>query len=286
MVAQDQNAFLLFKTKSLETELELIKDEYGSLIEQSVQKKVAIRRDMNSLKTELQSALTRSRPKSFKKVENKPSLNELNEINDQIVQRIESFKNTTSLHDLQSSVVARYKPQMELMLGEIYSFDGYMPNENVLERFKNQIALIEKEISQMKAQVLNDHDTNVQLQTEANQLLTKVNEQIEETNRLKEQNGQLQGEIEYLTKIAEGEISIMEKELGRNLQEEVENPQPSSARSIVVNSGKFGQCLKKTDSQKRLFHKDSSIPSVSPIEEYIIFQKSQLLEKINQLYSN
>lgn len=287
MVIQDRNGVLLSRRKALEKQRDEMNSKYGKLMESSVQTKVHLKLQMQKLKAELHEALTRSRPSNMadENAKNKtPIMEELISLNNQVLNRIGSFKMALSRDRSASekAVLSRYKPTMEKLLGQIYSHSEYLPTSEVNERFNEASYTIEHEIRDIETELKNEHERNDQLQKEAKQLGEQVAEQQEEVNRLKKQNSILAKEISYLKQISESEYNSL-KESYKSLLEmnSDEGATPSSARAMVITTGNERKTIKRSPSQNLKPNRSSAIPYVLSIEQFVEQEKSMLLEMIN-----
>lgn len=287
MVIQDRNGVLLSRRKALEKQRDEMNSKYGKLMESSVQTKVHLKLQMQKLKAELHEALTRSRPSNMineKAESNTPIMEELINLNNQVLNRIGSFKMALSRDRSanEKAVLSRYKPTMEKLLGQIYSHSEYLPTSEVNERFNEASYTIEHEIRDIETELKNEHERNDQLQKEAKQLSEQVAEQQEEVNRLKKQNSILAKEISYLKQISESEYNSL-KESYKSLLEmnSDEGATPSSARAMVQTTGNERKTIKRSPSQNLKPNRSSAIPYVMSIDQFVEQEKSMLLEMIN-----
>jgi hypothetical protein len=101
MVMQDRNAVLRARYKAIEGQRDDMRDEYGDLMELSIQRKVQFRLEVQKLKNELAQALSNSHPVSSDHTSSRASsrmsatrtvMDELAELNNAVVLRINSIK--------------------------------------------------------------------------------------------------------------------------------------------------------------------------------------------------
>ena len=294
---QDKNALSLARRKRLEAQRNKMLEDYGQLMEQSVQRKVQLKLDMQKLKAELNEALSRSRPEAQTKQipnepveEKRPIMEELADLNQQVLMRIGSFKMALSNSKAynERAVLDRYKPHMEKILGQIYAYSEYLPVNVVIEKFTQISDEIDHETRKVNTQLKNEHERNFQLQKEATQLGEEVKEHEIEVSRLKQRNAQLQKEISLLKEIAENEIEEMKKNYKALLEDENDDDltgPPLSSRAVVVN-GEPRRKMKRSPSTKEIITRERAAPTVPPIEKFVEMMKAQLLDKINRAQNN
>lgn len=284
---QDRNSLLLARKHALEVQSNDMQNTAGKLMEQSVQQKVRLSLQMEKLKAELSQALSRSRPDfATKAAKSSNVIEELSQLNDQILFRINSFKMAISdtAANAERAVLDRYKPHMEQILGQIYSHSEYLPVSEVMEKFNTESENVEHEMREKETELHNEHERNDQLQKEANQLGDLVAEQQEEVNRLKLKNAQLHKEISLLDTFAEEMIKEMHSQYEQllDVREEDETVIPTSARAVTVTTGNERRTIKRSGSRTFYPSRDGAIPQTRDIEEFIEIQKSALLKKITQ----
>ncbi|KAH0792647.1 hypothetical protein GPJ56_003481 [Histomonas meleagridis] len=296
LAAQDKNGVLLYRCKSLNRQKSAMDDRYNTLMDKSVQQKVQLKHKMRRLKSELDEALTKSRPKNSRNADLSQKMNELSELNQQIIGRINSFKifNNNNRANYQKAVLSRYKPRMEKLLGQIYPHSDNLSLFDIHNKFESISEKIEIELQEIEIQLRNEHDRNDQLQKESLILKEQENEQKEVVNRIKSQNMRRAKELDLLKVIAEREIHIMKEEYDKKLNlcddsddKAVEDfdefdAAPSSARAVVVTTGRERREIKRSPSQKALFQRDAICPKTIDVEECIEKQKTRLLEMISQ----
>lgn len=288
MVLQDKNGMLLARRKALEKQRDHMNNQYGCLMETSVQQKVHLKLQMQKLKAELQEALSCSRPNFMqgKQTNTRPIMDELQELNQLVLSRISSFKMSINQDAItcEREVLDRYKPHMERLLGQIYSHSEYLPSSEVNEKFNEASFNIEHEIRDIETELKSEHERNDQLQKEAKQLGDKVAEQQEEVNRLKKQNSVLAKEISFLKDVAASEIASM-RESYKSLLEDTgddHSATPGSARAMVCTTGNERRVIMRSPSQKLKMQRSSAIPTIFPLSAYTDQMKAVLLDKINQ----
>ena len=288
MVLQDKNALLLARRKTIEQQRDRMNSEYGRLMERSVRQKVHLKLQMQKLKDELAEALSRSKPAFMQQEEvqkARPVMEELTELNDQVLMRINSFKMAINNDKatVERAVLDRYKPQMEQLLGQIYAHCEYLPVSEVLDKFNSISEEIEHEMRDIETEIKNEHERNDQLQREAKQLGEDVAKQEMEVNMLKKQNAQRQRSIQLLKEIAEQEVNRAKDEYMKLLDLNTdEGATPSSARAMIVTTGSEGRRLARNSSEVFAPRKDSAVPEIKTIKEFIADQHNYLQEKIIQ----
>ena len=294
---QDKNALCLARRKKLENQRNKLLEDYGQLMEQSIQRKVQLKLDMQKLKAELNEALSRSRPEAQQNqdtVQNekkRPIMEELTDLNQQVLMRIGSFKMAISNNKVtnERTVLDRYKPHMEKILGQIYAYSEYLPVNAVVEKFTQISDEIEHEIRNVNRELQNEHERNYQLQKEATQLGDEVKEHELEVSRLKQRNQQLQKEINLLKEIGDKEIETMKNEYSKlldgNLDGETLIGPPLSSRAVVASAGPVRK-MKRSPSRKDIITRERATLSVPPVEKFVEMMKAQLLDKINHAQNN
>lgn len=287
MVLQDKNGLLLARRKALEKQRNTMNDQYGNLMEKSIQQKVQLKLQMQRLKAELDDALSRSRPAFMtekQQTNTRPVMEELQELNQQVLTRITGFKMAISSDPayFEKAVLDRYKPKMEKKLGQIYPYAEYLPVTQVHEKFNFASEKIEHKMRDIETELKNEHERNVQLQNEAKQLADQVNKQADKVNEIKRRNAQLSREIALLKEIAEKPLAEA-KELHESLMN-VDNDAeglPSSARAIISTTGNEKKVIKRSPSAKWLNVRDSAIPHVKSVQEYVDEQKQRILDLLH-----
>ncbi|OHT17091.1 hypothetical protein TRFO_41285 [Tritrichomonas foetus] len=288
MVQQDKNGLLLARRKALEKQRNSMNDQYGKLMETSIQQKVTLKINMQNLKAELNEALSRSRPAFMKKEQTSRDssqiMAELTDLNDQIFKRIQSFKmaTTTDPTYFEKAVLDRYKPKMEKLLGQIYPHAEYLPITQVHEKFASESDKIEHKMRDIETELKNEHERNEQLQNEAKQLDEQVKKQQEEVYKLKRKNRQLSKEIQILQDVSKKPLEDARNRYISLMNVDVdEDGMPSSARAMVSTSGNEQQVIKRSPSAKFLSTRDSAIPRVKHVQEYIDEQKKIILHLLH-----
>lgn len=290
LIMSDKNALLLARQKRLERQRDQMLQSYGDLMEQSVQRKVQLKLDMNKLKEELNEALLRSRPQEQQinevdsQKDKKPIMDELRELNSQVLMRIGSFKMSLSKSNAftEKVVLDRYNPHMEKLLGEIYSYSSYLPVNEVIDKFNQEADKVEHETRDIETQLKSEHERNLQLQKEAELLSKDVKEQESIVTLLKQKNAQLTREIELLQQIGDEEINNMNAGFKSLLDNENDlMGLPLSARATVVSTPNPPMRLKRSASKKKIVTREKAKPKIPPVEEFVEQMKSVLLEKIN-----
>jgi hypothetical protein len=99
-------------------------------------------------------------------------MSEINELNQMILLRVNSFRISLSRNTvaIDRTVMARFKAQMEAILGHIYEHSESLPGNVVLERFCGLSDDIERETRAVETQLYHEHERNDQLQREAAEL--------------------------------------------------------------------------------------------------------------------
>ncbi|EAY00933.1 hypothetical protein TVAG_493060 [Trichomonas vaginalis G3] len=290
LILSDKNALLLARQKRLEFQRDQMLHSYGDLMEQSVQRKVQLKLDMNKLKEELNEALLRSRPQEQQtndqssQQEKRPIMDELRDLNSQVLMRIGSFKMSLSKSNAftEKVVLDRYNPHMEKLLGEIYSYSTYLPVNEVIDKFNQEADKVEHETRDIETQLKSEHERNLQLQKEAELLSKDVKEQETIVTLLKQKNAQLTKEIELLQQIGDEEINNMNVAFKSLLDNENDlMGLPLSARATVVTPATQPMRLKRSVSKKKLVTREKAKPKVPSVDEFVEQMKSILLEKIN-----
>lgn len=256
-------------------------------MERSIQQKVQLKLQMQKLKAELDDALSRSRPAFMtekQQTNTKPIMEELQELNQQVLTRITSFKMAISSDPayFEKAVLDRYKPKMEKKLGQIYPYAEYLPVTQVHEKFNFASEKIEHKMRDIETELKNEHERNEQLQNEAKQLAEQVTKRTEEVNKIKRRNAQLSREITLLKEIAEKPLAEA-KELHERLMN-VDNDEvglPSSARAIIQTTGNEKREIKRSPSTKWMDVRDSAIPHVKSVQEYVDEQKQRILDLLH-----
>ena len=286
LVIQNKNALLLSRKKTLEAQRDKLQRDYGSLMEESVQQKVYLKLEMQKLKEELQEALSRSRPDFFpvEKTQAAPVMEELQELNNQILNRINGFKQSTrdALAHGERAVLDRYKPEMEKILGQIYAHSEYLPVSEILEKFNSASDTVSRELEQIQVQLKNEHLRNEQLQQEAKQLEVRVDSQSAEVNDLKKKNQTISKEIALLNEIATQEIAKLKAEYQSLLSiPEDDGTMPLSARAVVTQGSRVTRKIKRSPSMKDVPQRETAIPTIPSVEEFIAKEKHELQSKIS-----
>ena len=290
LILQDRNALLLARRKKLEEQRNLMLQDYGELMEQSVQKKVQLKLDMQNLKAELNEALFKSRLRasdaSTAPVRAQVVMEELSELNQQVLKRINSFKMamTSGTAHTEKAVLDRYSPHMEKILGQIYSYSEYLPVSEVIENFNTMADEVEHETRDIDTQLKNEHERNSQLQKEAKIIEEQIKEREMELNRLKQKNSTLSKEIDLLKIIAENEIKSMKASFQNLLinKEDNEYATPNSARAVVVSTKSQNKKIRRTPSVKNFMERESASPMVPHVDYFVEQVKNMLLDKINR----
>lgn len=292
MVLQDKNALLLARRKTIEKQRDSMNSEYGHLMEKSVQQKVQLKLQIQRLKDELAEALSRSRPAFMQQEQEqktRPVMEELTELNEQVLMRINSFKMVINNDKAacERAVLDRYKPHMEQLLGQIYAHSEYLPVSEVLDKFNSISEEIEHEMRDLETEIKNEHERNDQLQREAKQLGDEVAKQEMEVNVLKKQNAQRQRSIQMLKEIAEQEVAKAKEEHQKLLEANSdEGATPSSARAMIMTTGNEVRRIERNSSEVFAPRRDSAVPEVKTIKEVIAEQHNILQEMIIQQQYN
>lgn len=287
MVLQDKNGLLLARRKALEKQRNRMNDEYGALMEKSIQQKVQLKLQMQKLKAELDDALSPSRPAFManqQQTNTKPVMQELQELNQQVLDRIKGFKMSVSTDTayFEKAVLDRYKPKMEKKLGQIYPHAEYLPVTQVHEKFNSASEKIEHKMREIETELKNEHERNEQLQSEAKQLADQVAKQTEEVNIIKKRNAQFSREIALLQEIATKPLSEAKErhESLMNVETDTEGL-PSSARAVIMTTGNEKKKIRRSPSAKFFDVRDTAIPQVRPIQDYIEDQKQRILDLLH-----
>jgi hypothetical protein len=256
---------------------------------------VKLRLECQQLKAELVDALLRSRPGPGDRPLSLSSrigpgeteiMAELEDLNSAVLERVNSFKMAvaTDQSATQQAVMRRYKPQMEKLLGQIYAHRQYLPLETVVEQFGVASDRIDQEITGIKVQIRSEHERNDLLQREAKQLADDLAVQQKEVDQLRKQNQRRKTSNVLLRDIANQEIAQRNQEYQKLLEiTSDEGSVPTSARAMIVTTGKENRKIRRTPSGKLFVRKDAAMPQVKPIEEFIAAQRSWLQEKIIRL---
>jgi hypothetical protein len=286
---------LLSRCKAVEHQNKAINSEYGCLIEKSVHQKVRQRLETKQLTDELVDALAQSRPGSEDREFSLSSrvgpgdttvMRELGELNNAVLERIVSFKIAvdTDPSACQQAVMRRYKPQMEKLLGKIYSYHDYLPVSMVLEQFNSASESTDQEIKDMEIQIRSEHEQNDILQREAKQLADELAAQQKEVDHFRKQNQSRRKSHVLIKEIGNDEIKARKMEYRQLLEiTSNEGATPTSARAMIVTTGKEVRKLRRTPSGTKFVRKDAAMPQVKPIEEFIADHRSWLYQKIIQL---
>ena len=286
LISQDRQALLLSRCKKLEEQKKLLQQEYGDLMEKSIQQKVQMKMEMQKLKAELQEALSRSRPSFMEKPitskQNLPIMEELSLENSKLLERIRSFKVALSNENAHrdKGVVELFKPHMEKILGEIYAFSDTLSKEETERRISELIKSIKSQIDEKKVQLNNEHERNIKLQVEANEYSEKLRNEKEDVEHLKNVNSVTTKRIFLLKQVAEDETKEL-KLKQKELFEYIDNKAiPSSARAISATTGIEKKILKKSPSKKLLLDRESTFPNVLSIKKFIEEMKITLNNKV------
>jgi len=290
LIAQDRNALFMSRCKIVEEQRSKMQQEYGELMEQSIQQKVRLKMEMQKLKAELSEALNRSRPSFMDKAPSVkaslPIMEELTRENQKLLDRIQSFRMATSDNSVlcERVILDLYKPHMEKILGEVYTFSETLSKSEINERISALIHEVTQEISEKDKQLVHEHERNEQLQKEANQLNESVSLQEEEVSRLKSTNAGLSKKIALLKSVANNEIMEM-KSAHKKLLDAADDSgaTPSSSRAIVVSSSTKKSSLKKSPSRKLLLERESAVPAIPSIDFYVENMKISLSSKVDQI---
>ena len=306
MFMQDRNSLSLARRKKLEDQRNKMLENYGQLMEQSVQRKVQLKLDMQKLKDELNDQLSKSRAEAknaqpTKVEDNRSIMDELKDLNSQVLMKISSFKMALSNGNAEGdrAVLDRYKPHMEQILGDIYAYSEYLPVTEVISKFNSHADDIDHKTRELTSALLTEHERNYQLQKEATQLGDEVKEHEIEVSRLKQRNAQLQREISLLKEVAEREIEAMKNNLQSLLKEEYDDVMapPLSSRSTLTCVDKSAYPIerensnesvkpkkgkrKRSHSRKEVISRERASPNVPPVKVFVDMMKARLLDKIN-----
>jgi len=285
---QEENRTLREKKRYLETQKQSMIKEYNQMIEDSVVTKSVIKDEMQKLKAELSLSLQRAKPAIT--IDSSSSitsiLKELSDLNNQILQRIKSFNESTrdALSHSERAVLDRYKPLMEQVMNQIYDNADHVPIDELIKRYNRSSQKIEDDIRQFEHDLQNEHNRNERLQMDTRQLDEKLNAQRDEVLRLKKQQAQYIQDIARLNEVSLMESADLKSQYQNLLQtDESSDVIPQSARAIVVSSNltKQRRELKKTPSQKNNFvSQEFDQPSIPSVEEFIEQERQYLMKKL------
>jgi hypothetical protein len=288
MLVQDRNAVLLKRRKFLERARDAKNRKYCASMEQSVQQKVKLRLEVQKLKDELAHALARAQPGSSSRsiqTSQKGVMSEISDLNQLILLRVNSFKISVSRNTIaiDRTVMTRYKAQMEAILGHIYEHSESLPANVVLERFHVLSEDIEHEIRDVERELYHEHERNDQLQREASELGNSLTAQLREVDALKKHNAKREAAIATLREVANKEIEARKEEYQTLIgTTDDDGAAPTSARAMIVTTGKENRGIRRTASRHMMMRKDSATPQVKTKEELIAEQLSLLQELVTQ----
>jgi hypothetical protein len=288
MLVQDRNAVLLKRRKFLERARDAKNRKYCALMEQSVQQKVKLRLEVQKLKGELEHALACAQPSGRSRsmqMSQKAVMTEISELNQMILLRVNSFKISLSRNTvaIDRTVMARFKAQMEAILGHIYEHSESLPASVVLERFCGLSEDIERETKAVETQLYHEHERNDQLQREASELGNSLTAQLKEVDALRKHNARREAAIATLRDVANREIEARKEEYRTLITTtEDDGAPPTSGRAMIVTTGKERRKMVRTPSRHVMIRKDSATPQVTKKEQLIAEQLSLLQELVTQ----
>lgn len=288
---QENGEALRQRKKDLESKLQDLQKQYEKQIYTSIETKNNLNKEMRRLTRELADSLLRSSvntdispnvPRIL------PVMNELEKLNQQILQKIGNFRETTrdALAHCERAALDRYKPRMEELLNKIYENSRDVPIDEIQRRYDAHSEELETHLIQLQSELAVENGRNEKLQFDTRQLEDRVSAQRDEVARMKKQHSQLGNEITLLNNIAVQEISSLKAQYQRLLlDQEEEKAKPSSARAVIV-TGKGTKeiktrSLKRTPSKTPLKPMELKNPMVPSIEEFIDQEKALLLERIH-----
>lgn len=288
---QENREALKQRKKDLEAKLKDLQMQYENQIYTSIETKNNLNREMKKMARELADSLLRSTvdadiPPNVPRI--LPVMNELEKLNQQILQKIGNFRETTkdALAHCERAALDRYKPRMEELLNKIYENSRDIPTEEIQRRYNAHSEELENQLIQLQNELAIENSRNEKLQFETRQLEDRVLAQRDEVARMKKQHSQLGNEITLLNNIAVQEISSLKAQYQRLLlDQEDEKAKPSSARAVII-TGKGPKevrtrALKRTPSKTPLVSLELKNPQVPSIEEFIDQEKALLLERIH-----
>lgn len=291
MQLQENGEMLKQRKKDLEAKLKDLQKQYEEQIYTSIETKNTLNKEMKRMTRELADSLLRSTadsdvPSNVPRI--LPVMNELEKLNQQILQKIGNFRETTrdALAHCERAALDRYKPRMEELLSKIYENSRDVPTEEIQRRYNAHSEVLENQLIQLQNELAIENSRNEKLQFETRQLEDRVSAQRDEVTRMKKQHSQLGNEITLLNNIAVQEISSLKAQYQRLLlDQEEERAKPSSARAVII-TGKGPKevktrTLKRTPSRTPLMSLELKNPQVPSIEEFIDKEKALLLEKIH-----
>ena len=288
---QENGEALRQRKKDLESKLQDLQKQYEKLIFTSIETKNNLNKEMRRLTRELADSLLRSSvntdispnvPRIL------PVMNELEKLNQQILQKIGNFRETTrdALAHCERAALDRYKPRMEELLNKIYENSRDVPIDEIQRRYDAHSEELETHLIQLQSELAVENSRNEKLQFDTRQLEDRVSAQRDEVARMKKQHSQLGNEITLLNNIAVQEISSLKAQYQRLLlDQEEEKAKPSSARAVIVTGKGTKEIktrpLKRTPSKVPLKPMELKNPIVPSIEEFIDQEKALLLERIH-----
>lgn len=291
MQLQENGEALKQRKKDLEAHLKDLQKKYEEQIYTSIETKNNLNKEMKRMTRELADSLLRSSvdsevPANVPRI--LPVMNELEKLNQQILQKIGNFRETTrdALAHCERAALDRYKPRMEELLSKIYENSRDIPADEIQRRYNAHSEELETQLLQLQNELAIENSRNEKLQFETRQLEDRVSSQRDEVARMKKQHTQLGNEITLLNNIAIQEISSLKAQYQRLLlDQEDEKAKPSSARAVII-TGKGpkeikARPLKRTPSKTPLVSLELKNPLVPSIEEFIDQEKALLLEKIH-----
>ncbi|OHT04152.1 hypothetical protein TRFO_06478 [Tritrichomonas foetus] len=293
LTLQDQGQQLRKQKKELEVRLQNFQDQYEAMIKSSIETKKTLRKQTKLLTQELAASLLREGTNVATTTTTNvprilPVMNELERLNQQILQKIGSFRETTkdALAHCERAALDRYKPRMEELLGKIYENARDIPVDEIQRRFDATSDDLESQIINLQNELEIENDRNEKLQFDTRQLEDRVSAQKDEVMRMKKQHTQLGHEITILNDIAVQEISALKAQYQRLLQDqEDERARPSSARAVII-TGKGPKEIKRAKIKRQpskapLTSLELKNPQVPSIEDFIDQEKAMLLERIH-----
>lgn len=288
LLLQQKSASMTIHRGELEQERERMLQEYEELIHGSVDEKERLKGEIRELVLELESCIVRSRgtQKVLGTMSILPVIQELDDLNNQVLQKISGFKQAIrdALAHCERAALDRYKPKMEELLERIYENAKDLPVSEIRKRFDDASTEIEEQLEQLQAELTTETNRNDKLQQSAHKLEEKVASQRDEVLRMKKEYTQLGHEITLLNDLAVQELGSLKSQYQRLLRDqEDERSGMLSARAVVITAPRGrSKKLHRVPSKKRLTLREIENPLVPSVDEFIERERELLLAKIKR----
>lgn len=274
--------------EGLERQRDQMLQEYENLIHGSVDEKERLKNEVRELAQELENCIIRSRgtQKVLGSKSILPVMQELDDMNQQVLQKISGFKQATrdALAHCERAVLDRYKPKMEELLERIYDNAKDLPVSEIRQRFEDSSTEIEEQLEQLQAELTGENARNDKLLQSAHKLEEKVASQRDEVLRMKKEYTQLGHEIALLNDIAVQEIGSLKSQYQRLLKDQEDDRSGMlSARAVVITAPKGkSKRITRVPSKKKFKLREIENPLVPSVEEFIERERNRLLARIKR----